>query len=244
MDEGIQLKPRRKILPIILTFGGLFLLVAFVWRVVYFMDAIHSGKVDLSSLSYTNDFTPLPVLPAVPPASVGTTSIERASAASLGSAQAPLQVVEFADFGCPYSKESSDVVRTLAQKYPNIMHISFRYFPIDSLHPNATHAAEAAECANAQGKFWQYHDILFLNQQDISDAALLQYAKEVNLDPDAFQTCLSSGRYLSLVQADVAAGTAAGVVGTPTFFFNGTPIAGSIPSDVFEKLILSFAKPS
>ncbi len=225
----------------VLTLGGLVLILAFTWRVVMFMNAIRRGAIGPSELSFKNSFTPAKKLPSIPSAS-GSVSIERADAFSLGSEQAALRIVEFADFGCPYSQQSSFVIRTLAQKYGNRIRYSYRHFPLTDVHPDARQAAEAVECAGAQGKFWEYHDKLFLNQADLSHKALVHYAKEINLDSEALDACVSSGRFASRVQTDIDAGIAAGVAGTPTFFFNGFPIAGAIPENVFEQLIQRFTK--
>lgn len=227
----------------VVTVGVLLVLVLFTWRVVDYMNQIRAGGVDLSSLAYTQSFTPLAKKPNAVPAS-GSLPLERADAYALGSDNAPLRIVEFADFGCPFSQESSSVVRTLAQKYGDKIRVEYRHFPLTDLHPRAEQAAEAAECAGAQGKFWEYHDKLYINQSDQSADALLRYAKEVNLDAAAFARCLSSGQEAAKVQADAAAGAAAGVAGTPTFFFNGVGVPGSIPAAVFERLILQLTKPT
>lgn len=220
----------------VLVLCGLVLLVAFGWRVAHFENALRSGTVDLSSLSFTNSFTEVPGTVALPPASANA-SVERAGAPSLGSPNAPVQVVEFADFGCPFSRDESFVVRSLAQEFPTQVHFSYRYFPIPALHPQGEQAAEAAACADAQGKFWPYHDLLFINQADQSAAALLNYATQAGLNVNEFSACLSSGSMAAVVKADHDAGVAAGVVGTPTFFINGTEVPGAIPQSVFQQII-------
>ncbi len=226
----------------VLTVGVLALLVFFTWRVVYYMNQIRTGTVDLSTFK-SSSFTPLAHKPTLPPASASL-PLERADAPSLGSPGAALHIVEFADFGCPFSKQASSVVRALAAKYPTRLYLTFRHFPITELHPAAERAAEAAECAREQGKFWEYHDKLFINQADQSDAALLQDAQEVGLDASAFQSCLDSGQEAARVKEDMDAGLAAGVSGTPTFFFNGVAVPGAIPLDVFEQIILQATPPA
>jgi protein-disulfide isomerase len=161
---------------------------------------------------------------------------------SLGSPDATLTIVEFADFGCPYSREVSYAIRRLASVYENDLRYVYRDFPLEDLHPQALVAAEAGECADAQDRFWAFHDQLYQHQSDLSREALVAYAAGVGLDVDLFESCLDSGRYVAEVQADFAEGAAAGVYGTPTFFVNGVRIPGAIPEDVLEKIILPYVE--
>lgn len=240
IDSSSAAKPSR--VPVICTLIGLVILLAFVGRVLYFMNAIRHGDIDPTALSFTKEYTALKRLPAVQPGAHA--AVARADAYAIGPASAPLQIVEFADFGCPFSKETADTVRVLANTYNDRVRISFRHLPLTDLHPGADQAAQAAECAGDQGKFWEYHDKLFQNQQDLSEAALTRYAKELNVDDRSFSTCLSSGKYVARVQQDLEAGLSLGVGGTPTFFFNGLAIPGAIPATVFEQLIKTLATPS
>lgn len=211
-------------------------LCLFTWRVVYYAQLIRSGDISGSDLSFLSSYTVNTAL-ASTPLPDGQFDVRSADDPSLGSADATVQIVEFADFGCPYSRESSFVMRALAAAYGDKIHYEYRDFPITELHPQAEHAAEAAQCAAAQGKFWEYHDKLYVNQTDLRDEQLVQYAEELNLDTDAFAKCLSSGQFHDEVTADYNDGAAAGVRGTPTFFVNGNRIPGSIPQDVLTQLI-------
>ncbi len=154
--------------------------------------------------------------------------------------KALLTIVEFADFGCPFSREASFIVRTLAN-YTDVVHYVYRDFPIVDLHPGADIAAEAGECAREQGSFFDYHDKLYQNQHDLSTESLKRYGKELGLDPGAFDLCLDSRRYKDEVEEDRIAGVNAGVRGTPTFFLNGTMVEGSIPRDFFMNILNKFA---
>lgn len=156
---------------------------------------------------------------------------------SLGTEDAALTIVEFADFQCPYSRESYSVVRQIASMYPDTVRFIYRDFPIDALHPLARQAAEAAECAHEQGKFWYMHDKIFQNQDQLSVTSFVRFAREIGLDEDQFKKCFESGKYQQEVEEDYMNGVELGVAGTPTFFFNGVKVAGSIPLDKFKEII-------
>ncbi len=216
----------------------LILLSAFVWRVLTLAQQIRLGTLDPSTYSFGASFSTSIRLAAIP-LSEQPVNILSSDDPSLGRTDAPVSVVEFADFGCPYSREVSFTLRELALKYPEKFHYIYRDFPIDDLHPIAQKAAEAGECAAEQGRFWEYHDKLFQNQSDLSLERLFEFASELNLNIATFRSCLDFGRKREEVLEDYQNGLDAGVRGTPTFFINGTKVEGAIPKDVFEQLILS-----
>jgi len=154
-----------------------------------------------------------------------------------GPEAAPVTIVEVTDFHCPYCKRVQPTLNEVLLKYPDKVKLVFRDFPIDQLHPNARKAAEAARCANEQGKFWPYHDKLMAGGTDASPEKLKEYAKELELDAGAFEQCLASGKYRAAVQKDVDEGTRLGVNGTPAFFINGRMLSGAQPTDAFAKVI-------
>ncbi|MDO8462674.1 MAG: DsbA family protein [bacterium] len=139
---------------------------------------------------------------------------------SFGNAEDPkLVIVEFSDFQCPYCRQAYPVIREAMTMYQDrVLHV-YRDFPVDELHPHARRAAAAARCANEQGKFWPYHDQLFLRQDAIDEAFLSTLAEQVGLDRIVFTQCLETGRYAGAVQQDVEDGLRLGVRGTPTWFF-------------------------
>src|SRR5216684_3468132 len=153
-----------------------------------------------------------------------------------GPEKAPVTVVEFSDFQCPFCSKAHDTVEQVMQTYPGKVRLVFRHFPLD-FHKNAAKAAEAAMCANEQGEFWEYHDVLFKNQQTLELAQLKDHAKEVGLDTTTFATCVDSGKYKKSVDEDMAAGQKVGVSGTPAFFINGVFLNGAQPFDEFKKVI-------
>ncbi len=156
-----------------------------------------------------------------------------------GSASAPVTIIEFSDFQCPYcGRFFTDTLPQIEQNYIDTgkAKLIYRDFPL-SFHPNAEPAAEAADCAGEQGKFWEMHDKLFGNQASLSDANYRQWAADLGLDTTQFNSCLDSKKYASEIQNDIQDGQAAGVSGTPTFFINGNKVVGAQPYSVFEQAI-------
>jgi protein-disulfide isomerase len=168
---------------------------------------------------------------------VERSAVEIADQPTLGSENAPLTIVEFADFECPYSKDAAAVLRSVAAKYGDKVRVIYRDYPIDSIHPRAKEAAIAGECAQEQGKFWAYHDRLYQNSPALDHADLIRYARESGLDEAKFSNCLVNERYKDKVEKDAADALALGVSGTPVFFFNGQKVEGAIPAETFDAII-------
>ncbi len=155
-----------------------------------------------------------------------------------GPADAPVTIIEFSDFQCPFCKRFHDeTLPALLQKYEGKIRFAYRDFPISAIHANAQGAAEAAQCASDQQKFWEYHDLLFQNQDHLQRADFLAYAQQLNLDVKTFQDCYDSAKYAVDVQEDVKAGQALGIGGTPAFFINGRPLVGAQPLSAFSAII-------
>lgn len=220
----------------------LVVVLAFSWRVLKFYRGIQSGEINPALAYTTTDFTrAASAFAAKAAANAGpTVGLLGTSDPSLGPASAKITVVEFADFGCPYSQEVAPIVRAISKQYATDVRIVFRNYPIDELHPGATIAAQAGGCANEQGKFWEYHDAVFAaqtSQPEISVASLSTIAGGLGLNVEQFARCIESGYYAKDVSEDVSDGATAGVVGTPTFFFNGQKVEGSIPFTIFNQII-------
>lgn len=161
-----------------------------------------------------------------------------ATGASRGPEDAPVTIVEFSDYECPYCRRAEPTLEKLRARYPEQVQFVYRHFPLERAHKKARKAAEAAECAEAQGKFWAYHDLLFEHSPDLGPEKLVAYAKDVEgLDVAAFESCLDEGRFRDEVQQDLEAGRAAGVTGTPAFFVNGIPMSGAQPLEKFVEVI-------
>ncbi len=214
------------------------LLSVFVWRVLHYVNLIKSGELSSGSYNFTESFTTSIDL-ASQPVRDGTIDVVTSDDPSLGNPSAPVKIVEFADFQCPYSKEASSTLRELALKYPNEVYYVYRDFPLTEIHPLSQKAAEAGECADDQGKFWEYHDKLYQNQSRLDDDSFVQFAMQLNMNVKRFEGCLSSGQHTDEVIEDYLDGLEASVRGTPTFFLNGNRIAGSIPADVLDDLVQS-----
>lgn len=146
---------------------------------------------------------------------------------SLGPATAPVTIVEFSDFQCPYCAQSVPILKELMSKYPDQVRLIYRDFPLETIHPDSMNASLAAECANGQGHFWEMYEMLFNNQDALDVASLEDYAKGIGLDIAKFRECMSSQRYLDEILNDMADGQSYGVRGTPTFFVSGHRLTGS-----------------
>ena len=155
----------------------------------------------------------------------------------LGAADAPVTIVEFSDFHCPFCKRVLPSLTELRSRYGDKVKLVFRDFPLDRLHPQARGAAEAARCAHDQNKFWEYHDVLFAKAPQASPDQLKAYAQQVGLDVGTFERCLASGKHAAAVQRDVDDGNRLGVSGTPAFFVNGRALSGAQPVEQFVRMI-------
>jgi protein-disulfide isomerase len=155
----------------------------------------------------------------------------------LGPADAPVTIVEFSDFHCPFCKRVLPVLTEVRSRYGDKVKLVYRDLPLDRLHPQARRAAEAARCAHDQNKFWEYHDLLFANAPQASPEQLKAYAEQVGLDVQAFERCLTSGKHAAAVQRNVDEGNRLGVGGTPAFFVNGRPLSGAQPVERFVRVI-------
>jgi protein-disulfide isomerase len=138
-----------------------------------------------------------------------------------GSADAPVTLVEYGDYECPHCGRAYPIVKDVQRRMGRRLRFVFRNFPLPEAHPHAQHAAEAAEAAASQGKFWEMHDTLFEHQQALADERLLEYAGTLGLDVERFQQELDSHAHARHVRADFLGGIRSGVNGTPTFFING-----------------------
>lgn len=154
-----------------------------------------------------------------------------------GNPEAPVTIVEFSDFQCPFCQRAYPVMKEILSKYDGKVKLSYRDFPLRQAHPQAQMAAEASRCAGEQGKFWEYHDLLFDHFDQLGKETLVKHAASLHLDSQQFQACLESGRYRAAIEQDFQDGSRAGVNGTPAFFINGISVSGAQPASVFEKTI-------
>ncbi len=188
------------------------------------------------------------LVPTPPPGAIvpTPTSFGLEPAAVRGKDNAPITVIEFSDYQCPFCKQYTDeTYPQIIQNYVETGRVQYIFadYPLEQLHPQANRAAQAARCAGEQDAYWEMHDKLFAEQERWSgqsppDAVLVEMGQELDLDQGAMQACLDSNRYQEVVLANVAEGQSLAVSGTPTFFINGYPIVGARPYELFE---LAFA---
>jgi protein-disulfide isomerase len=172
------------------------------------------------------------LLPAYQPPKVAVD----ATGPTRGPTGAPVTIVEFSDFECPYCARAEPTVKQVLAAYPDKVRLVYRDFPLP-MHPRAPKAAEAAHCAADQGKYWEMHEKLFANSTKLEVGELKGYAKEVGLDQGKFDKCLESGEKAKVVESHRKAGEEAGVSGTPAFFINGRLLSGAQPIDAFKAII-------
>ena len=156
---------------------------------------------------------------------------------ALGAANAPVTLVEFSDFQCPFCQRVAPTLKQLKATYGDKLRIVWKDFPLTSIHPEAFKAAEAGNCAREQGKFWEFHDRLFANQQALQPEALKEHAAAVGLDAAAFSACLDTAKHSDRVQQQIATGSRLGINSTPAVFINGRQITGAQPYEVFASII-------
>lgn len=156
-----------------------------------------------------------------------------------GNANAPIELVEYGDYECPYCGEAYGYMKKIKKKFGNDLKFVFRNFPLYNVHPHAMHAAIAAEVAGDHGKFWQMHDILYENQNYLADKNLLGYAEQLGIDAGQFEAAFSDSKYVEKVESDLESGLRSGVNGTPSFFVNGQKYNGDYRSEDFLELLKS-----
>lgn len=159
---------------------------------------------------------------------------------ALGPEDAPVTIIAFEDFECPYSGQVWRTEKQIMQEFEGKVRFVYRDFPLASLHANAIEAAEAAQCANDQGMFWDMHDLLFIYQKNLSSDIIMEAARSLDLDMTTFTECMDSGLYSAEVMDDYQDAVNAGVSGTPTYFFNGIRVEGNLPIEVFRTAINYF----
>lgn len=156
----------------------------------------------------------------------------------LGPADAPITLIEFADFQCPFCQRyAQETFPRLREDYGDQIRFVYKDFPLSSIHADAFSAALSAQCAQEQDKFWEYHDLLFGGTLGLGREAYDSYAQQLGLDVAAFDQCLDEERYTDIVQADYAIGNQLGIQATPTFFINGIALVGAQPYELFAQII-------
>jgi protein-disulfide isomerase len=177
-----------------------------------------------------------PSQPAAAQQELPVQKVEVGNAPARGPANAPVTLVAFSDFECPFCARAVPTMKALEEEYAGKLRVAFKHQPLD-MHPHAKLAAAASLAAHEQGRFWEFHDILFANQRQLDRASLEAYAKQLGLNEARFKAALDSGKFDSQLTADMSEGTRVGANGTPTFFINGRPLVGALPIDQFRRII-------
>lgn len=223
------------ILTLVLVAANLYITAGIANNSAFINGNMQEGSDSMKAQEPQN--SPPPQQPAPPPPPTAQVSAD--DDAVMGNPDAPVEIIEFSDYQCPFcARFFEQTLPQLEQNYIDAgkVKLIYRDFPL-SFHQDAQKAAEAAECAGDQGKYWEMHDRIFGNQQSIGVDSLKQYAQQIGLDTGQFNSCLDSGKYAEEVQKDFSDGQAAGVSGTPTFFINGVKVVGAQPYSVFEQAI-------
>lgn len=199
---------------------------------------LHNQKIEAQkALFFKSLRSKAKVVTYLKPPSVFRVELSVAGEPFRGSEKARVTVVKFEDFLCPFCKQAQPTFNELLSRYNGEVRLVHKDLPLESLHPQARQAAEAARCAYEQGKFWEYHDKLYANSPKATADDLKSYAKDVGLNVDSFDRCFASGKYKAVVQQDLNEGAQLGLTGTPTFFINGREISGNQPLEAFEAII-------
>ncbi len=163
--------------------------------------------------------------------------VDTAGSMSIGPATAPVTLVEFSDFQCPYCANFRTTLQQVLEKYGDRVRLVFRNFPLSQIHPFAQKAAEAGLCAGDQGRFWEMHDLMFQTQGQLKEDDLRAKAAQLKLNTETFNSCLASGQNAARVNQDLIAGARLGISGTPGLFINGRFVQGAVPFGNIAKII-------
>ncbi|MBI4473547.1 MAG: DsbA family protein [Acidobacteria bacterium] len=204
-------------------------IVAFVGYSLFGRTAPMKGRVTAKpAAAPAADAAP----PERPPVQIAT-----AGHPSRGSENAPVTIVEFSDFECPFCSRATPALKQIEEKYQGKVRRVFRQFPLNNIHPRAQKAAEAVLCAMDQGKFWEMHETLFTQPPRLELADLYDRASSLGLNTEAFRKCVDSGAEAQRVQSDINDGLKAGVTGTPAVFINGRYTGGARPFEGYAKVV-------
>lgn len=219
---------------IVIVFSFLALVAYYLWQ-IKFGDRETLAR-EFSSPAFTRDASRgdwTPELRDVP----DFASYIRPHNPTLGNPDAPVTIIAFIDFECPFCQKSYPIFKQVSETYAPVVRIIFKHFPISAIHPQANAAANAAACASEQKKFWQYYDILF-EKKTLDDAALAGLAKNIGLSSERFHTCLSAKKYQINIDEDLSDVAALSILGTPTYLVNGKRVEGVIDARAWDAILL------
>jgi protein-disulfide isomerase len=200
-------------------------------RLIEALQAQHDEQDKAALLEQLHKEQPITVMLAAP-----RVEVKSAGHPEIGGKDAPVTIVEFSDFQCPFCGRAEPTLKQVREKYGDKIRLVYLDFPL-GMHDHAIDAASAGHCAGEQGKFWEFHDAMFADQKKLAPADLKADAKKLGLDTAKFDDCLDKGKYKGAIEADMAQGRDLGVDGTPAFFINGRPLTGAQPFDKFQTTI-------
>lgn len=216
-------------------------ILIFIGFVGYYMLQIRQGNGPTiqEQIQSSTRFSGAPELATTQPtAGRDVTPFIRSFNPRSGNADSPVTLMVFIDFECPYCQAAYSTFETLRDRYDAGIHIIFKHFPLESIHPRAMHAALAASCAEEQGRFWEYYQEVFLSK-DLSQDALLRYAQTLGLNMPIFTDCVESRRYESHINQDIQDGLTLGVRGTPTYILGTQMLEGVFPLETWDTRIIA-----
>jgi protein-disulfide isomerase len=223
------------------------LAMLFVFPVVFFVLGLGAGYLVWGhnwsaaipgGTVKANGITPEPTLEITIPETLTRYDVPLGNAPVWGNENAPITLVEFSDYQCPFCKQWYDeVLARLMAEYPDKLRFVYRDFPLASIHEEAVGAAAAARCAGEQDKYWEYHNALFDRTYGLGGDSYEKYAQDLGLDMTAFNSCVTEGRYRQEITDGIQEASKLGVRSTPTFFLNGIPIEGALPYTFFKQVI-------
>ena len=224
---------------LLLAFG---LLVAYYyWQIKYHPELVSEPRPPAGSGQLTID--PKQKGVALQERLTNSAAYIRQGSPTNGAPTAPVTVLAFIDFECPFCQTSYPITKSVFTKFGPAVRVVFKHLPISALHPNAEAAALAAACAHAQGKFWPYHDRLFQTKK-LAAEDLLAAARATGLDTVKFSRCLESGQFAAQIEQDLTDAATLGIRGTPTYFVNGWRVEGVISEEEWSRIILEELKNS
>jgi len=227
----------RIFLIILACIGGIILIFAaltgyYLWRI---------GRGDRAELQtiFVNQFTFDPEKQNKDNvATVDPKSVIRSYSPTLGEETAPITIIEFIDFECPFCQASWPIFEKIKERFGPAIRVVFKHIPVTQIHKQTLSAHIAATCADEQDKFWQYEKEIFTAKK-LDAVALNAYAKNLNLDLNSFNRCIQTKKYLKNIETDIRDAADLGVRGTPTYFVNGRKLEGVIPEDIWSKIIIA-----
>jgi len=197
----------------------------------------NKAAVPTNTNTNTNQAAAAPTQPSEPAESFSQVPAVTDGDHIRGDKNAQITMIEYSDFQCPFCQRHLPTLDQILSDYQGQVRLVYRHFPLNSIHAQAQKAAEASECAAEQGKFWEYHDLLFDNQSALQVDNLKSYAKNLGLNQSQFDSCLDSGKYTAKVNQQAQEAVASGITGTPGTWVNDQLVKGAYPVATFKQII-------